>query len=85
MNSTTLLSAFLISPDPTCAIVFQLQHLAASCVQRNIRKLMAIREWPWWRLYMKVKPLLNVHRTEEELHEREVGPYQQLLNCVWTF
>ena len=34
---------------------------------------MAIREWPWWRLYTKVKPVLNVHRTEEELKDREVG------------
>lgn len=28
---------------------------------------MQVREWPWWRLYVKVTPLLNVHRTEEEL------------------
>jgi len=50
----------------------KLQHLAVSCIQRNVRKFMAIREWPWWRLYIKCKPLLNVHRTEEELKDREV-------------
>jgi len=50
----------------------QLQHLAVSCIQRNVRKLMDIREWSWWRLYVKVKPLLNVQRTEEELKDREV-------------
>jgi len=50
----------------------QLQHLAAACIQRNIRKLMRIQEWPWWRLYTKVKPLLNVQRTEEELRDKEV-------------
>jgi myosin-18 len=49
----------------------KLQHIAAACLQRNIRKLMHIREWHWWRLYTKVKPLLNVHRTEEELRDRE--------------
>lgn len=51
---------------------FQLQHLAAACIQRNVRKLMGIREWEWWRLYTKVKPLLNVQRTEEELRDKEV-------------
>jgi len=50
----------------------QLQHLAAACIQRNVRKLMAIREWSWWRLYTKVKPLLNVQRTEEELRDKDV-------------
>merc|ERR1719318_1908664 len=27
--------------------------------------------WPWWRLLIKVTPLLNVHRTEEQLKARE--------------
>ena len=51
----------------------QVQQRAVQCIQRNVRKLMDIRGWAWWRLYVKVKPLLNVHRTEEELKDREVG------------
>ncbi|KAK2173425.1 hypothetical protein NP493_876g00017 [Ridgeia piscesae] len=50
----------------------KLQHLAITCVQRNVKKYVAIKEWPWWRLYTKIQPLLDVHRTEEELKEREV-------------
>ena len=34
---------------------------------------MLIRDWAWWRLFTKVQPMLNVHRTEEELQEREVS------------
>lgn len=34
---------------------------------------MAIREWSWWKLYTKVKPLLDVHRTETELHDSQVA------------
>ncbi|XP_069135915.1 unconventional myosin-XVIIIa-like isoform X4 [Argopecten irradians] len=49
----------------------RVKHIAISCIQKNIRKLMLIRDWPWWRLYTKVKPLLDVHRTEEELKSRE--------------
>lgn len=28
---------------------------------------MQVRDWPWWRLLVRVTPLLNVHRTEEQL------------------
>ena len=50
----------------------QVQHLAISCIQKNVKKFTQIRDWDWWKLYIKVKPLLNVHRTEEELRDREV-------------
>ncbi|XP_072044348.1 myosin-16-like [Amphiura filiformis] len=36
-------------------------------LQRNIRKYLILRIWPWWRLYTKVKPLLNVARSEDEM------------------
>ncbi|KAH9524269.1 Unconventional myosin-XVIIIa [Bulinus truncatus] len=49
----------------------KVQHTAIRCIQRNVRKYMQIKEWEWWRLYTKVKPILNVHRTEEELKEKE--------------
>ncbi|KAJ8917234.1 hypothetical protein NQ315_002251 [Exocentrus adspersus] len=48
----------------------KLQDLAVRCIQRNVRKFLAVRDWPWWRLLVRVTPLLNVHRTEEELRLR---------------
>nr|XP_022920389.1 unconventional myosin-XVIIIa isoform X2 [Onthophagus taurus] len=45
----------------------KLQDLAVRCIQRNVRKFMLVRDWAWWRLLVRVTPLLNVHRTEEEL------------------
>ena len=51
---------------------FQVQVVAVRCIQRNIRKFMAIRQWPWWRLLTKVLPLVEVTRTEEELREKQV-------------
>ncbi|XP_052800261.1 unconventional myosin-XVIIIa-like isoform X4 [Mya arenaria] len=50
----------------------RVQHVAISCIQKNVRKFYQIRDWDWWKLYVKVKPLLNVHRTEEELHDKEL-------------
>lgn len=43
------------------------QELAVRCLQRNVRAFMQVRDWPWWRLLVRVTPLLNVHRTEEQL------------------
>jgi myosin heavy chain 6/7 len=35
------------------------QRLALSVLQRNIKKYLSLRNWPWWKLYAKIKPLLN--------------------------
>ncbi|XP_049839803.1 unconventional myosin-XVIIIa isoform X1 [Schistocerca gregaria] len=48
----------------------KIQDLAVRCIQRNVRKFLLIRDWPWWRLLVRVTPLLNVHRTEEELRAK---------------
>lgn len=54
----------------------KLQDLAVRCIQRNVRKFMSVRDWPWWRLLVRVTPLLNVHRTEEELRAKAVSESQ---------
>lgn len=43
------------------------QRTALALIQRNIRKYLMLRTWPWWRLYTKVKPMLNIARQEEEM------------------
>ncbi|XP_034486249.1 unconventional myosin-XVIIIa isoform X1 [Drosophila innubila] len=45
----------------------RIQELAVRCIQRNVKAFLAVRDWPWWRLLVRVTPLLNVHRTEEQL------------------
>merc|ERR1711909_175349 len=40
-------------------------------VQRNIRKFFAIRNWPWWKLYILVQPMLSIARAEDEMAEKE--------------
>ncbi|XP_045454349.1 unconventional myosin-XVIIIa-like [Melitaea cinxia] len=47
------------------------QHTAARCVQRNVRAFLAVRDWPWWRLLVRVTPLLAVHRTEHRLKQAQ--------------
>ncbi|XP_020707718.1 myosin heavy chain, muscle isoform X18 [Athalia rosae] len=49
----------------------QEQRLALQVVQRNLRKYLQLRTWPWWKLWQKVKPLLNVSRIEDELAKWE--------------
>jgi hypothetical protein len=52
---------------------FQVQDIAIRCIQKNVRKFMGVREWPWWRLLIKLTPMLNVHRTEDQLKSRTVS------------
>ncbi|KAL7754345.1 class II myosin [Sorochytrium milnesiophthora] len=47
------------------------QVKAIRILQRNARVYVQLREWSWWRLYSKVKPLLNVSRVDEELRRKE--------------
>ncbi|XP_043470835.1 myosin heavy chain, muscle isoform X31 [Leptopilina heterotoma] len=47
----------------------QEQRLALQVVQRNLRRYLQLRTWPWWKLWMKVRPLLNATRIEDELAE----------------
>ncbi|XP_046385320.1 unconventional myosin-XVIIIa isoform X4 [Ischnura elegans] len=48
----------------------KVQDMAVRCIQRNVRRFLSVRDWPWWRLLVRVSPLLNVHRTEEQLRAR---------------
>jgi len=47
------------------------QRVALQVVQRNLRKYMQLRTWAWYRLWQKVKPLLNVTRVEDVIEELE--------------
>lgn len=49
----------------------QEQRVALIVVQRNLRKYLQLRTWAWYRLWQKVKPLLNVTRVEDEIRALE--------------
>ncbi|XP_055593740.1 myosin heavy chain, muscle isoform X16 [Uranotaenia lowii] len=49
----------------------QEQRVCLEIVQRNLRKYMKIKAWAWWKLWQKVKPLLNVSRVEDQIAELE--------------
>lgn len=57
----------------------QEQRVALLVIQRNLRKYLTLRNWQWWKLYSKVKPLLNVARVEDELKalEEEVKKHKE--------
>ncbi|PVV02902.1 hypothetical protein BB560_002643 [Smittium megazygosporum] len=41
-------------------------------LQKNVMFYNNLTEWPWWKLYMKIKPLLNVTQLDEELKKKEL-------------
>lgn len=45
----------------------QEQRIALTIVQRALRRYLKLRTWPWWKLWQKVKPLLNASRVEDQL------------------
>ncbi|KAL4658223.1 myosin-16-like [Arapaima gigas] len=47
------------------------RRIALIAIQRNVRKFLQLRYWGWWKLYTKVKPLLNVARQEDEMKAKE--------------
>ncbi|XP_050428408.1 myosin heavy chain, muscle isoform X18 [Adelges cooleyi] len=47
------------------------QRLALLVIQRSLRKYMKLRSWPWWKMWSRVKPLLNVANIEEDLRRLE--------------
>lgn len=50
----------------------RLQQLnAIRLIQRNCSAYLKLRNWQWWRLYTKVKPLLEVTKQEEKLTQKE--------------
>ncbi|XP_050434821.1 unconventional myosin-XVIIIa-like isoform X3 [Adelges cooleyi] len=48
----------------------KVNDIAIRCIQRNVKKFMVVRDWPWWRLLVRITPLLNVHRAEYELKQK---------------
>uniref|UniRef100_A0A3P9ASE5 Myosin-9 n=1 Tax=Maylandia zebra TaxID=106582 RepID=A0A3P9ASE5_9CICH len=49
----------------------QQQLTAMRVIQRNCAAYLKLRNWQWWRLFTKVKPLLQVSRQEEEMLAKE--------------
>ncbi|XP_024122919.1 myosin-10 isoform X6 [Oryzias melastigma] len=49
----------------------QQQLSALRVMQRNCHAYLKLRNWQWWRLFTKVKPLLQVTRQDEEIQVRE--------------
>ncbi|CAJ1053644.1 myosin-9-like isoform X1 [Xyrichtys novacula] len=49
----------------------QQQLTAMKVMQRNCAAYLKLKNWQWWRLFTKVKPLLQVTRQEEEMLAKE--------------
>ena len=44
---------------------------AIRTIQRNARVYIALRDWPWWSLYVKVRPLLAATKADDELVQKQ--------------
>uniref|UniRef100_A0A3P9MEK1 Myosin motor domain-containing protein n=1 Tax=Oryzias latipes TaxID=8090 RepID=A0A3P9MEK1_ORYLA len=49
----------------------KVQQMAVRCLQRNLRVLRSVSDWSWWRLFCRVRPLLDVNMDNERLRAKE--------------
>ncbi|XP_055010119.1 unconventional myosin-XVIIIb [Boleophthalmus pectinirostris] len=49
----------------------KVQQMAVSCLQRNLRALRTVSTWSWWKLFCRVRPLLDVNMDNERLRAKE--------------
>uniref|UniRef100_A0A673NJB4 Unconventional myosin-XVIIIa-like n=1 Tax=Sinocyclocheilus rhinocerous TaxID=307959 RepID=A0A673NJB4_9TELE len=49
----------------------KIQDLAIRCVQKNIKKNRGVKDWPWWKLFTAVRPLVEVQLTEEQIRGKD--------------
>merc|ERR1712142_1009163 len=47
------------------------RRVGLAVIQRNVRKFLMLRNWTWWKLYIKVQPMLSVARAEDEMQAKE--------------
>ena len=47
--------------------------MAVRCLQRNLRALKLVSRWSWWKLFCKIRPLLDVNMDNERFRTKEVG------------
>ena len=45
--------------------------MATRTIQRNALIYAQLRDWPWWRLYTKIRPLLAATRSDDALAKKE--------------
>uniref|UniRef100_A0A8C6PI14 Myosin XVIIIA n=1 Tax=Nothobranchius furzeri TaxID=105023 RepID=A0A8C6PI14_NOTFU len=50
----------------------KIQDLAIRCIQKNIKKNHGVKDWPWWKLFTTVRPLIEVQLTEEQIRGKDV-------------
>ncbi|XP_067339392.1 unconventional myosin-XVIIIb-like isoform X1 [Channa argus] len=49
----------------------KVQQMAVSCLQRNLRVLWVVSKWSWWKLFCRVRPLLDVNMENDWLRTKE--------------
>uniref|UniRef100_A0A2K6P0S4 Myosin XVIIIA n=1 Tax=Rhinopithecus roxellana TaxID=61622 RepID=A0A2K6P0S4_RHIRO len=49
----------------------KIQDLAIRCVQKNIKKNKGVKDWPWWKLFTTVRPLIEVQLSEEQIRSKD--------------
>ena len=50
---------------------FAYSRIGIAVIQQNVHSFLILRNWSWWKLYIKVQPLLSIALAEDEMKEKE--------------
>lgn len=63
-------------------LYFQRQRDCIEIVQNNVRIMAAIKDWSWWKLFSKVRPLVQANILEQEKKLKAVGWLLQITHVT---
>ncbi|XP_030073885.1 unconventional myosin-XVIIIb isoform X2 [Microcaecilia unicolor] len=49
----------------------KIQQIAIRCIQKNVVKFQAVKDWPWWQLMCCIRPSLSINVDERKLRAKE--------------
>ena len=55
----------------TLRLNFAYSRIGIAVIQQNVHSFLILRNWSWWKLYIKVQPLLSTTLAEDEMKEKE--------------
>lgn len=56
----------------------KVRDVAIRCIQKNVRKLLAVRNWSWWKIYQQLSPLTLVESSVQKLQCTLVRTFCQI-------
>lgn len=52
---------------------YEIRQNSSKIIKQNVIKFLNFRQNKWWKLYLKIKPLLDINRKEKEMKDKDIA------------